>query len=352
MKRFFLAHLLVLGFAFVCSAGTRPLEEDQAVTIIIGPLVDDTGAALTALNVANIDCNLYKNNGTKVDVQLEASGTSNDCVHVEDGYYSLELTATETSTPGYLRITFQISGALLFHEDFTILPSNVYDSLHGSDKLQVDSVEVSSNTTAADQLKEAFDNNGTGGNLEVSAFSVTGTTTLTGNVTMQDGLTITRSTANQNGLRIAGNGSGDGVRITGGNTTGDALTLIGGAISGRAISGLAISGDAVTFESLDGNGHGLSIRGSGTGHGALFTGGSGATGNGIQATAASTDGNGLALIGTGSGFGLNSNFSALTTTSGRVDANVTNWLGTGVTVNVSGIPRVDVTHVLGDAVCD
>jgi hypothetical protein len=139
MKRFFLAHLLVLGFAFVCSAGTRPLEEDQAVTIIIGPLVDDTGAALTALNVANIDCNLYKNNGTKVDVQLEASGTSNDCVHVEDGYYSLELTATETSTPGYLRITFQISGALLFHEDFTVLPSNTYDSdIAGTDKRQVD----------------------------------------------------------------------------------------------------------------------------------------------------------------------------------------------------------------------
>jgi hypothetical protein len=34
------------------------------------------------------------------------------------------------------------------------------------------------------------------------------------------------------------------------------------------------------------------------------------------------------------------------------DANVTHWLGTGVTTNVGGVPEVDVTHVLGSPVCD
>jgi hypothetical protein len=95
----FAASLVLLAHSSFCWAGTRPLKEDTPVTIVVGPFLDSSGAAQTALTVSNIDCNLYKNDGTKVDVTLAGSGTSNDCVHVEDGYYSLELTATDTSTP-------------------------------------------------------------------------------------------------------------------------------------------------------------------------------------------------------------------------------------------------------------
>ena len=77
-----------------------------------------------------------------------ASGTSNDCAHVEDGYYSLELTTTDTSTPGYLRISLQITGALIFHEDFNILPANIYDSRYSTDKLEVDVTQWKGTTAA------------------------------------------------------------------------------------------------------------------------------------------------------------------------------------------------------------
>jgi hypothetical protein len=44
--------------------------------------------------------------------------------------------------------------------------------------------------------------------------------------------------------------------------------------------------------------------------------------------------------------------SGLTITSGRVNANVTHWLGDDlVAPNVSGIPAVDITRVLGSEVC-
>lgn len=33
-------------------------------------------------------------------------------------------------------------------------------------------------------------------------------------------------------------------------------------------------------------------------------------------------------------------------------ADVTRWLGIGVTINIPGVPKVDVTHVLGDPVCN
>lgn len=136
MKRLLIL-LAIFGCALPCWA-QRPLKEDTAVVVVVGPFVDSTGAAVTAPTIASIDITAYKNDGTAVGITPAASGSSNDMVHVDDGYYSLELTTTDTSTPGYLRLTFQISGSLIFHEDFDILPANIYDSWYGSDKLQVD----------------------------------------------------------------------------------------------------------------------------------------------------------------------------------------------------------------------
>lgn len=137
MKRLALWLLAVL-LATPLYAGTRDIREDTAGTYIIGPFEDSTGAPLTALTVASIDVTAYKNDGTAVTITPAASGSSNDMVHVDDGYYSFELTATDSSTPGYLRLTFQITGSLIFHEDFNVLPVNIYDSKYSTDKLEVD----------------------------------------------------------------------------------------------------------------------------------------------------------------------------------------------------------------------
>ena len=159
MKRF-AAFLFAILVASPLYAGTRDLKQSTAVTIVVGPFVDTAGAAVTAPTIASIDITAYKNDGTAVTITPAASGTSNDMVHVDDGYYSLELTTTDTGTAGYLRMSFQISGALIFHEDFNVLPANIYDSKYSTDKLEVDVVQISSDTTAADNLESASDGTG------------------------------------------------------------------------------------------------------------------------------------------------------------------------------------------------
>jgi hypothetical protein len=154
MKRF----LMMLAAMAACQTvyAARPLKEDTAVTIVVGPFVDTAGAAVTAPTIASIDITGYKNNGTAYTVgPPSASGGSNDMVNVDDGYYSLELTTTDTDTAGYFRMSFQISGALIFHEDFEVLPANIYDSRFSTDKLEVDVVQNGgTNITAASGRQE------------------------------------------------------------------------------------------------------------------------------------------------------------------------------------------------------
>jgi 5'-deoxynucleotidase YfbR-like HD superfamily hydrolase len=70
---------------------------------------------------------------------------ASSCVHDELGYYTCPLDTTDTGTIGKLRLMVHETGALPVWEDFHILAANVYDSIFGaaSDKLQVDTVEVS-----------------------------------------------------------------------------------------------------------------------------------------------------------------------------------------------------------------
>ena len=123
------------------------LKQSTATTVVLGPFLDenDGKTAETALTVASIDCDIYKG-VTKTDLTLTASGGSNDCVHIANGYYSLELTATDVDTLGRFMITANISAALPVFEEFSILPANVYDSLFGSDRLQVDVREMGDST--------------------------------------------------------------------------------------------------------------------------------------------------------------------------------------------------------------
>lgn len=137
MKRIAVFLLAILAAAPLY-AGTRDLKQSTAGTYVVGPFIGTDGSAVTAPTIASIDITAYKNDGTAVTITPAASGSSNDMVHIDDGYYSLELTTTDTGTAGYLRLSFQISGSLIFHEDFNVLPANIFDSKYGSDKLEVD----------------------------------------------------------------------------------------------------------------------------------------------------------------------------------------------------------------------
>lgn len=122
----------------------RPLRRNTATAILFGPMLDDTDGKTpeTALTVTSFDADLYKASDshplTKSDLTVTASGGSNDCAHVANGYYSLELTAGNVDTAGRLRLSINIAGALPIWEEFVVLPETVYDALYGaSDELHL-----------------------------------------------------------------------------------------------------------------------------------------------------------------------------------------------------------------------
>ena len=130
---------------------TSWLKQSTAVSVILGPFIDDTDGktAKTGLTVTSMDVDLYKG-VTKSDLTITASGGDNDMAHVANGYYSLELTTGNTDTLGRLRLTANITAALAVWRDFLVLPANVYDSLvAGSDKLAVHADEITNGLITA-----------------------------------------------------------------------------------------------------------------------------------------------------------------------------------------------------------
>lgn len=121
------------------------LRQSTATAILAGPFLSssDGFTAQSALTVASIDTDLYKFSNshplTKTDITLAASGSANDCAHVANGYYSVELTSGNTDTLGRCLLSLNISGALPVWHELTVLSAQVYDSLiGGGDLLQVD----------------------------------------------------------------------------------------------------------------------------------------------------------------------------------------------------------------------
>ena len=122
----------------------------------------------TGLTIANTDIKLWKMGATSL-----ASKNSGGATHIASGVYYCTLDATDTDTLGALIIFVHVAGALPVRVECEVLPANVYDALiAGSDKLQVDTVEVSGTLQTARDL---------GGNLDTTVSSrLAGSTTGTG----------------------------------------------------------------------------------------------------------------------------------------------------------------------------
>lgn len=111
------------------------VKQSTAVTVKLGPFLDETTGkdAETALTIAQADVRLSKNGG---DMAQKNNATS--CTHDEIGVYDCPLSTTDTNTLGVLAIYVHKTGALPVWEKAMVMPANVWDSLLGSDKLQVD----------------------------------------------------------------------------------------------------------------------------------------------------------------------------------------------------------------------
>lgn len=157
-------------------------------------------------------------------------------------------------------------------------------------------------------------NGGNSGTVTLAAFTVTGATIHTGNVTLSDGLTITRSTAGQPGMIVTGNTSGAGLRIVGG-------------ASGRGIDVETTSGNGIHVSCVT-QGHAFVLTGAGTGDGLRII--PGVTGHGINANGGATSGDAIRCTVT-SGIELNADIT------GNITGNLSGSVGSVTTISAGAI---------------
>jgi len=137
----------------------RFLKQNTATRVTVGPFFDKTDGVTpeTALTVTSEKLTFVVDDAgvptLVIDAAPTASGGNNDMVHITNddaGFYDLELTAAQTNYVGraMLSLTDAANHCPVFHE-FTILPANVYDSMFGSDYLQVDMTQIAGSAVSA-----------------------------------------------------------------------------------------------------------------------------------------------------------------------------------------------------------
>ena len=95
----------------------------------MGQFVDSTDGATpeTGLSIAATDVQVSKN-GTP---NFANKNDSNAPGHDDDGWYTLQLDATDTASAGFLRAKCVVAGALGVHEDFMVMPAAPWAMLYG-----------------------------------------------------------------------------------------------------------------------------------------------------------------------------------------------------------------------------
>lgn len=131
------------------------LRQSTFITLKIGPFLDETDGktAETGLTITQGEVRLSKNGGNMAQ-KTEVTA----CTHDELGVYGCPLDTTDTGTLGRLQLWVHESGALPVWHEYGVITQQDWDSKYGADKLQVDAVEVSGDSTAADNLELACDN--------------------------------------------------------------------------------------------------------------------------------------------------------------------------------------------------
>lgn len=127
------------------------LKADTAVTLKIGPFIDDTDGktAETALTIAQADVRLSKNGG---DIAQKTEATS--CTHDELGIYGCPIDATDTNTEGRLQLWVHESGALPVWHEYMVVNANVYDSLYAAAATDYLKVKDDEGNTLANEAKQ------------------------------------------------------------------------------------------------------------------------------------------------------------------------------------------------------
>lgn len=167
------------------------LKADTAVEVPVGPAVavGDGFTPVTSLSIAGADeAELLKYNANTAIVTATIAG-SLAAISGADGYYTLDLSTTDTNTEGFMVLLINDDSLILpIRLEFQVVAANIYDSMFavaGTDALDVNVAEISGDSTASTNLEADYD--GTGYNKSNSTIGtasvLTGHTVQTANHT-------------------------------------------------------------------------------------------------------------------------------------------------------------------------
>jgi hypothetical protein len=111
------------------------VKQSTNIHKLIGPVINkETGAPITSVTLGDITAARVTQTGatvTRTAITLAGSG-NNQFTHVGDGYWELDMTATDTGTLGNLAITLRDDDLFHpIHATALVVPANVWDSLVG-----------------------------------------------------------------------------------------------------------------------------------------------------------------------------------------------------------------------------
>lgn len=202
----------------------RYLKQSTTATIQMGPFLDKTDGVTeeTGLTPA-IEV-------SKGGAAFAARNSGTAVAHDTEGWYRVELDTTDTATLGTMicKAHDNANHLPVWHE-FMVLPANVYDSMFGSDKLQVDLTQI-----------DGLDTSGNNANLNLKTL----------NVTNGSGTAVTfEATGSGNGLRVVNsstsafaNGSALSISRTKGSSGALSVTSVEGSVIAGALEDLRTLG--------------------------------------------------------------------------------------------------------------
>lgn len=127
------------------------LKQSTAQTVVIGPILDADGVAVTTAVVTNIS--IAKNGSA-------AALTTETLTHLANGYYTLALTTSNTNTLGILAAYVNNTAMSMTVFRWNVIAAQVYDSLvNGSDLLQIDIQQLVGSAQDASRILIGSNNN-------------------------------------------------------------------------------------------------------------------------------------------------------------------------------------------------
>jgi hypothetical protein len=117
------------------------LKQNTAVNIMIGEFLDDTDGKTAKGSLTLTPSVIFlSKNGNAFTQKNEGTNATSDPSLV--GWYSCSLDATDTSGSGRLQLAVHVAGALPVWDSWMVLPANVYDSMMGTDLLNVNADDL------------------------------------------------------------------------------------------------------------------------------------------------------------------------------------------------------------------